>query len=532
MVFHLPPAPFSFNRSGGEPQRRKGKGLIIMLGGRQLSLDDYWAMVRRRRWLIVIPLILGPVVALLIARRLPPKYTSTSLILISEPKVPTNFVPSVLSSDMTARLAHMEEQILSRSRLEPIIQQYGLYRKDWNTVPMEELVQRMQEATVITPVAYSKQPGQGTAQQQGTQVPGYQVQFTADTPQLAQAVCTQITSMLIDANLRLGEQRAEGTASFIAGQLQDARQKLNEQDARLAAFQRQYFGSLPGQEQSTVQILASLGSQFNSLTDTLNREQENKSYLESLLSQQTSDWKASQTGNSPQTTQQQLQRLQDQLAALRVQYTDTYPDVVKTQQEIADLKKKIAHQDSDPTSAAEIPAGAKTEPREIGQLRAQIKTQDMAIAAAQKEQARVRRQVDSYQAKLRMTPAVEQQYKDITRNYQTALKFYDGLLAKEDESQMSTSLQKQQGGEQLEVLDPADTPHKPSFPNYARFAGGGLIIGLVLGLGAALLLEMRDKGLRDDRDVEFFLQLPTLALVPSLQNGRKGLLSAYKKPRP
>jgi polysaccharide chain length determinant protein (PEP-CTERM system associated) len=498
-----------------------------MLGGRQLNLDDYWAIVRRRRWLILVPVIVGPIVALLIARKLPPKYTSTSLIIIEEPKVPTSFVPS-MSNDTTARLAHLEEQILSRTRLEPIVEQYGLYKSDWNKTSMEALVDRMRAAIVITPVAYSKQPVEEAGQ--ANQVPGYKVEFTADTRQLAQAVCTQITSMLIDASLRLGEERAQGTAQFIAGQLRDAKQKLEEQDAKLAAFQRQYFGSLPDQEQSTIQIVASLSSQFNSLTDTLNRDQEDKTYLDSLLSQQMSELKASQTGKSPETFQQQLTRLQDNLAAMQVEYTNTYPDVIRLKEQIAALKRKIGRQGvaNDNTTATKS-LNPAPEPPQIRQLRAQLHTVSLAIQIAERDQARVRRQIATYEADLRMTPAVEQQYKDITRNYQTALQFYNSLLAKEDESEMSSSLQQQQGGEQLETLDPADLPQKPSFPNYERFAGGGMMVGLVLGLGAALLLEMRDKALRDERDIEFFLELPTLALVPSLRGRPKELAGASKR---
>jgi polysaccharide chain length determinant protein (PEP-CTERM system associated) len=501
-----------------------------MLGGRQLTFDDYWAIVRRRRWLILVPIILGPVVALLIARKLPPKYTSTSLILIEEPKVPTSFVPSMLSNDLTARLAHMEEQILSRARLEPLIQQFGLYKEDWNSTPMDDLVDKVRESVVITPVAFSKKAAAPTTPgEEENQTPGYRVQFTADSPSLAQAMCTQITSMLIDADLRLGEQRAEGTATFLAGQLQGARQKLQEEDAKLAAFQRQYFGALPDQEQDTIQLLGSLTSRFDSLTDTLNRDQEEKTYLESVLSQQMSEWKASQTGKSPQTLQQQLTREEDELATMRLQYTDTYPDVVRLKEEIAALKDKIAHQPANKAGQGKKASSAEFEPPQIAQLEGQLHSLNTAIQIAEVDQARVRQELSGYEGKLKLTPSVEQQYKDITRDYQTALKFYDSLLAKEDESQMATSLQQQQGGENMEVLDPADLPHEPSFPDYWRFAGGGLLIGLVLGLGVALVLEMRDKALRDERDIEFFLELPTLTLVPSLNNGQKKLRGSAKR---
>ncbi|HLI33437.1 MAG TPA: Wzz/FepE/Etk N-terminal domain-containing protein [Terriglobia bacterium] len=493
-----------------------------MLVGRQLNLEDYWGILRRRYWLILIPVLLGPIAAYFIAKQLPPRYTSTSLILIEQPKVPASIVPSIVGNDLVARLAAMEEQILSRSRLEPIIRRYGLYKDDINHVPIETLVERMRESIVVKPVSFSNTFD--SSGQQGNQVPGFQISFTADTPRLAQSVCSEITSMFVEENLRLRERRAEGTTDFIQTQLQQAKQKLDEQDARLAAFKRQYFGALPDQEQSTIQIIGNLTSQLNSLSDALGRAQQDRTYTESLLTQQLAAWKASQTGVGPETLQQQLVALENHLIELRSRYTDNYPDVVKVKDDIARLKKRIAQQEAAEKSgktqqtAVSKPFNILAEPVEIRQLRAQLHSLEESIQSNQREQARIRREIASYEARLKMTPAVEQQYKDITRNYQTALEFYNSLLAKEDQSQMSTSLEKRQEGEQFSVLDPANLPHKPSFPDYLRFAGGGLVVGLLLGFGAVLLLEMRDKALRDERDIEYFLGVPTLGVVPALDS--------------
>jgi len=496
-----------------------------MLVGRQLNLEDYWGILRRRYWLILIPALLGPIAAYFIAKQLPPRYTSTSLILIEQPKVPASIVPSIVGNDLVARLATMEEQILSRSRLEPIIRRYGLYKDDINHVPIESLVERMRESIVVKPVSFSNTFD--TTSQQGNQVPGFQISFTADTPSLAQAVCTEITSMFVEENLRLRERRAEGTTDFIQTQLQQAKQRLDEQDAKLAAFKRQYFGALPDQEQSTIQIIGNLTSQLNSLSDALGRAQQDRTYTESLLTQQLAAWKASQNGAGPQTLQQQLAVLENHLIELRSRYTDNYPDVVKAKEDIARLKKRIAQQEAAENSektqevATSKPLNILAEPVEIRQLRAQLHSLEETIQTNQREQARIRQEIAAYEAKLKMTPAVEQQYKDITRNYQTALEFYNSLLAKEDQSQMSTSLEKRQEGEQFSVLDPANLPHEPSFPNYLRFAGGGLVVGLLLGFGAVLLLEMRDKALRDERDIEYFLGVPTLGVVPALDSVKR-----------
>lgn len=225
--------------------------------------------------------------------------------------------------------------------------------------------------------------------------------------------------------------------------------------------------------------------------------------------------------------QQQLAALENHLIELRSRYTDNYPDVVKAKEDIARLKKRIAQQEAAENSektqevATSKPLNILAEPVEIRQLRAQLHSLEETIQTNQREQARIRQEIAAYEAKLKMTPAVEQQYKDITRNYQTALEFYNSLLAKEDQSQMSTSLEKRQEGEQFSVLDPANLPHEPSFPNYLRFAGGGLVVGLLLGFGAVLLLEMRDKALRDERDIEYFLGVPTLGVVPALDSVKR-----------
>lgn len=505
-----------------------------MLSGRQLSMEDYFKMVRRRVWLVIIPVVLGPLIALVIAKKLSPKYTSVSQILIDEPKVPTSFVPSVENNNLISRLANMEEQILSRTSLEPLIERYGLYKADVSKVPMEELVARMIAAIDIKTVRFANQPGADDSSSKN-QVPGFRVSFTADTPQLAQSICSEITSMFINANLREQTNRAQGTADFIAVELQQAKQQLDEQDAKLASFKRAYFGSLPDQEQSTIQLLGTLSTQLNSLTEAMSGFEQQRTYTESLLTQQVEAWKAVQTegGGSPETLQDQLSILETRLTDLRNQFTDSYPDVIKTEGDIKALEERIAKQNAaDRNSQAKKTnqrANPALEPPQISQLRAQLQAEDDAIKNNQAQQTRLRQAIAGYEGKLKMTPAVEQQYKDLTRNYQTTLDNYNNLLKKEDVSQMATNLETRQEGEQFIVLDPADRPQKPSFPNYSRFFGGGLLAGLILGFGLVLALEMQDKALRDEKDIEFFMGVPTLALIPEIENGhKKGLLTVWR----
>jgi uncharacterized protein involved in exopolysaccharide biosynthesis len=272
-------------------------------------------------------------------------------------------------------------------------------------------------------------------------------------------------------------------------------------------------------------MLAGLSSQLDAVTNQLYRAQQDKAYQESMLAQQLSAWQMSQKSGEPRedTLEKQLADSQAQLVAMEAHYTASHPDVVKLKEDIAALKRKIegnAARANDRTAQGQEPAGG-TEAPEIQKLRFQIHQTEILIRERTRDQARLKEQLGVYQARLSMSPAVEQQYKELTRDYQTALQFYSELLAKKSQSEMATSLERRQQGEQFRVMDPPNLPEKPSFPNRPLFAGGGLGVGLALGIGITLLLEFRDKSLRTEDDVERFLGLPTLAMVP-LINDRKG----------
>jgi uncharacterized protein involved in exopolysaccharide biosynthesis len=306
---------------------------------------------------------------------------------------------------------------------------------------------------------------------------------------------------------------AQGTTTFINGQLDEAKRDLDEQDTKLAAFKRRYAGQLPEDADSNLKVLMGLNSQLDATTQTINRAQQDKTYAASLLAQQLAAWKGSASTTSPQALQQQLTSLQAQLIQLQARYTDDYPDVIKTKADIAQVQKQL-----NTVSSAKPDSGDSkmnlAEPPEIQQLRVQIHQYEQVIQQATAQQKRLQDDIKVYQGRVALSPAVEEEYKKITRDSDFARKFYDDLMAKRSESEMATSMERQQQGEQFHLLNPANLPTDPSFPNRLLFAGGGAAAGLALGLGATFLLEFKDKSIRNELDVEAVLELPTLICVP------------------
>ena len=471
-----------------------------------------------RRWLIIFLLTcLGTAAGFGLSHVLPKRFTSQTLVLVQQPNVSADLVKPVVSDNSNQRLAAMQQQILSRSRLEPVIQQFGLYSEDVNRLPMDELVERLRQAITITPVL-------PMAETRAQNLPGFYISVVFGDARLAQQICARITTMFLEENVQSREGQTIQTNEFLGKQLEEAKAKLDEQDGRLAGFQRKYLGSLPDEEQTNLNLLTGLTSQLEASTQALSRAQQDKSFAESVLTQQTASWQATQTTQSPESLDQQLAALQVQLSNLQSKYTDDHPDVIKAKNEVAAMQQKIADSDQKKPSATDKPARVASEPLQIQQLRAQIHQYDQVIKERTQQQADIQNQIKLYQGRVQASPGVEQEYKLLTRDHQTALDFYNDLLKKRDQSSMAMNLEESQQGEQFQVLDPANMPDKPSFPKLTNFIGGGFAGGMALGLGLILLLEMSDSSMRSERDVEAALRLPVLATIPviSLDAGKHG----------
>ncbi len=481
-----------------------------MIENRTLSIDDYLAILRRRLKFIAIPVLLAPIAAFFISYAIPAQYMSQSVVLVEGQKVAEGYVKPVVKEDVEHRILMLQQQVLSRARLRGMIEHLGL-RKTQN---VDDTIDDVQRNVAIVPLSASEvAPLMKTFATKG--VPGFYVNFTSHDPHEAAQLCGEITSVFLEENLKAREEVAQGTTDFLSVQLEEAKSNLEDLDAKLAAFKQQHFGQLPDDEQHNLQILQGLNSQFEANSQALNRAQQDKSYTESVLAQQKASWKTLQNASNPATLEQQLAQLQSQLVTLQGRYTEDHPDVIKVKSDIAQIKRELKTMNS--------PVGDKPEPAEstgdrespeIQQLALQLRRQEDMIAQSIREQKRLQNEIQTYQSRLTLSPAIEEQYKALTRDYETGQKRYNDLLTKKDESKMQGDLERGQQGEQMVLLNPANVPDKPSFPNRLLFAQGGLVAGLGLGLGLALWIEARDKSIRTEEDLIAVLDIPLLVSVP------------------
>ena len=477
-----------------------------MLGHRDLTIEDYSAILKRRIRLIIACAAICLVIGVVVSRVIPPQYQSQTLILVEQPKVPEDYVKPVIAQDLTTRLASMREQILSRSHLEPVIKRFNLFPNPSFT--MDDRVALTQKAIVVKPIPSGQSGG----------MPGFFVSFKAGDAHLAQQVCSEITSLFVSENLSAREETAEGTTAFLKQQLDESKRSLDQQDAKLAAFQQKYFGRLPEQAQSNTNTLQALTTQLDSVNQNLSRQQQEVTFLQAMVAQQTHDLQSAGPAAAAAVVDErktQLSTLIQQRQALQAQYTSDHPDIVELTRKINDLRAQIA------SSAAEAPAPTVTVQRpdtpQLQQLKAQLRGAQQAMEDAKAEQLRISQQVRTYESRIESSPQVEAEYKQITRDHQTALDFYNSLLKKLNDSSMATALEQRQQGEQFHMVDAANLPDSPVFPKGWMFAGGGLAAGIFFGLALAAWLEYRDTALRTEQDVWAFTKLSTLAVISHIE---------------
>jgi len=492
----------------------------------QRGIGDYWVIARRRRWWILLPLFICWAVVWGLSWLLPSTYQSDALILVEQQKVPEQYVVPNVVVGLQDRLQSMTQQILSRTRLQATIDRFHLYPRRHGFKALLESgdpVEQMRKDIQIELVQPPGHPGELTA---------FKIRFAAGAPELTQQVNSELVSLFIDENLKSQQQLSESTTAFLGNELAVAKAKLEEQEAKVRAFKAQHLGELPSQLETNVQIMSGLQSQLQNTQRALDGAKQQKLYLESILQQyqsvQTGLAKGDSSTPPPDSLGKQLQELRRRLTEERAVYTDSYPDVVALKEEIAKtekLKKQIedeiaskkeAGKSGDTPEAAAEQGVQQDTPTAMMQIQGQLKANQLEIQNYQQREKTLESEISTYQSRLNMTPTTEQQMAEISRGYEESKSNYNSLLQKQMQSQLATSLEQRQQGEQFRVLDPASLPEKPSAPNHFLVSLGGLMAGLAIGFGLTAILELTNVRVWQEKDLEGVVSARVLVCIPRL----------------
>jgi polysaccharide chain length determinant protein (PEP-CTERM system associated) len=459
-------------------------------------------LIRRKKW-IILCLIIVPPLAYVGGHYWPKTYRSDAKIMVDQQRVSDQYVKSTVQGDLADRLLTIQDEVMSRTSLLAVANQNHLYQEVREKDGDERALAKFRADLTVETIrgATERNP-----------ITGFKISYIASSPELAQQVTRQIADLFIEKNMQQRNLDAEGTEQFISAQLAQSRAQLATQDEKIRAFKAAHLGELPEQETANLAMIGEYQSLAQQNSDAIDRANQQKVYLQSMLNV-SGGQKLPASAPPPTPLQLQLQVAETKLASDRQQYTDAYPDIVRLQDQIASLKAEIKHQP--PTSVHAV--ASSSVPTMEKQLESQLKATQEEIQSRVERQKQIEGKIGSLQSQVQNLPAVQQQYESLSRDYTEMQKNYNSLLEKSQSSGMAAQLELHSDSEHLHIQDAANLPMTPYSPNLHLVYAGGLAGALILGLGLAFLVEMRDPSIHNADEAEIYLSVPLIAALPRLQ---------------
>lgn len=486
------------------------------------TFQDYIKAFVRRKWLIALIILATTAGALGLAEFLPKRYKSTTLIVVESQKVPETYVRGVVSGSVRERLGTIRQVVLSRKLLSQVIEDVGLVQEGAKGISIDELIELIRANLEIT-----------TSRDEA-----FSISFRSGNPITAMNVTARVADVFIQENLKSREQMVEKATAFLLGELNTAKEELEIKEKAISEFKLRYMGELPGQLEANLRSLDRLQVEVATRTEALHRLNDRLDSTERAIN----EFQATGTILAPTTAPTQaaatvantkpnrLRELEHRLVALSAMYKDTYPDVISLKEEIAQLKALPDIVEPDKTVAVSRPPEAKpvVSPilRELQQQQLEIKKD---IEATKDVLARLNTQKKLHEFRVDNTPTREQQLATLTRDYENMQRNYQTLLDKRLNARIAENLERKQQGEQFRVIDPANLPESPEFPDKFRFVLVGLGVGCALGFGSAVMLEQMRTVFQDAEGTEHFLGIPVLGTIPDFHGVHGGELRVRQK---
>ena len=464
-----------------------------MKPSQEFDLSQILNTIYRRKDIVIAIFLVIAALTTYLTVSLPNIYRSTTLILITPQRLPSNYVASTVTSSIDQRMLAMTQQILSRTSLEKIIRALNLFSINGSAKDIDGRVNQLRKMITI----------------EINRNDTFKLSFEHESPQTAMEVTARLASLFIDENVRSREQQAAGTTAFMNTEVERLRKELEEQESIVNLYKSQHQKDLPEQLDANLRTLEQMRRELESGMLRLTSLEERKALIEETRIATASIFDGSGAARSI-LSRAGIDSRKRELELLRARYSDKHPDVVRLKQEIENTPVEETPQ----TAGAEV---ARTSSGDSSRTQfADIQSNAVAseVTMLRQRNNKLQSEIAAYQDRVNTTPIRAIELSKITRNYDITLNKFRELLSKEFDSQLSENMERKQKGEQFQVVDPPSLPESPVAPNRLRLLLVGLLLGLAAAVGAAFLIANLDNSIRGNEDLDGMTNLPLLAMLP------------------
>jgi succinoglycan biosynthesis transport protein ExoP len=486
---------------------------------RQRTPGEYARIIWKRKWLIILPAIAIASAVTWAVLRLPDVYESHTLIVVKPSTIPSTLVPTVPEDTLTRQLMSIQQIITSRSSLQPLVEKYKLYEADLKSgEPMESVIDRMQKDIKVE-VNTSKEITNG-----------FNISYRGHDPHLTQAVTRDLASKYVDQQTRVSTDAGVSTKQFFDRTVEQAKADLDEVDRKRLDFMKENLGHLPPQEQSLGVQLTGLFEQQKSMIAEIGRLHDTQNtlgqrYADLQKQRQQNIDNIIEEGNDPKKTPEYLQytqqadALEAEIRTMKQTLRDKNPDLIKKQQELANVQTKMKDAIEEGKARAEEKRKryeAQVDPS-INEVKYSMENIKGEIERGQKILDDTNAQIGSIQQRINDVPGAQVGLEALDREYQTKKANYDALLAQQQKADVISQMQTSQQSESISVIDAANLPQVPVAPKRQMLVILGIFLGLGVGLAFAAIFEVpRLLTIQTTNDAEHYTGLPVLVSVPEL----------------
>jgi polysaccharide chain length determinant protein (PEP-CTERM system associated) len=470
-------------------------------------LNKYANLFISRYKLIVACLLLTVSASPIFYLNIPRTYQSSASIIYKE----QNINPSRMAPDEGMQVREMvntvTQQVLSRTNLEKIIKSFNLYPDLRKIVPIEDTIEKLRDEDIEVNV----QRDRGNV---------FSVSFRGTDPQTVMKVTNELAAKFIEENMRVREERAKATASYIQDELRMSKETLHNKESQMRDYKLQFYNEMPDQRAANMNRLNALQEQFQAIQSSIHDREQTRLLVAEQLEIRKKIQSAA-AGPDSEGYETEIDRLWNELETARnarqellARYTNEHPNVKRIEKQISQLEselKKLKEPDSGTAKDGQI-----TSDDRIQELSLQLKEIELDLKILREQSESNLNQINTYQKWIEAAPIHEAEWSSLTRDYDELKRYHDTLLSQSLAAEAASSLERHQKGSQFKVIDPAYLPITPDKGPFRIIFLASIAIGLATGMGLVLGMDIIDTSFKDKKEIEDFLQLPVTCALPLL----------------
>jgi polysaccharide chain length determinant protein (PEP-CTERM system associated) len=463
--------------------------------------EHLWQIWQRRKGLAIAAFAIAFAALVGIAVFLPDMYTATATVLVDQDQLGslvrpagTNDTDPSRQQSVEMRLQTINQQVLSRARLQEVIERLNLYPAARGRVPIEDIAERMRRDIRLELKTLEQEPGKRSTI-------AFNVSYRARDPRTAALVANALASFFVDQNWRTRGQQATETAAFFKAQLDDMKKQMDDKERRLASMGR--LG--PGGATEYLVPYERLGDQLRLNMDRLARLADRREAIQKQLSEL-------DPGGDPRGKAEYLAKLRRDLNEMRTRLTPEHPDVIRAQAEISAIESGAA----DAKFNVKARSQTGSDPT-IQRLRNDLHEVDAEIQRVKREGSQIQGGIGDYQRKLESARTAESRAPDAVRDYEASKELYVGMLKKYADAQQAELVEQSQKGDRFRILDSALPPKAPNAPNRMILKLLSFLAALGFAVAIVFLAESIDTSFHSVDSLRDFTRVPVLASIRRIE---------------